>query len=415
MTLNGLWRNQNFVKLFIGETVSQLGSSVSLLALPLVALTTLHVSAVQIGILTLFSRIPYLLVWLFAGVLVDRVMRRSVMLWTNIGRAVILSWIPVAAIFHVLAVEQLYAVAFVTGVLTVVFNTAYPSFVPAVVKHDELVEANSKMEAGRGVTEIVGPAVAGFLVQVLTAPLAIIVDIFSFIMSILSLGLIRNAEPAVPQASRRGVLHEIGEGLAFLLRHPLLRTGAVAAGTWSFGISIMAPVYLLFLVRGLHLAPFVVGIVQAAGGPGSLVGSVLTSRITSRYGLGRTMAASLALGGLGALLIPLAANSGVVSTSLLVIAQLLMSCGIQIFNINLVSLRQTATPPLLLGRVNASSRFVSLGAAPIGTVIGTFFAQETSLRGTLYAAAVVILASCLWVVFSPLRDSEIVAPKVVPA
>lgn len=416
----GLWRHPDFMKLWAGQTVSQFGSQITLLALPLAAILSLGASPFEVGVLAAVERAPFLLVGLFAGVWVDRLRRRPILIGADVGRALLLASIPVAAMLDVLTIVQLYVVGFLVGVLTVGFDVAYQSYLPALVKRSQLVEGNSKLEISNSVAYITGPGIGGALVQVLTAPVAIVFDACSFLVSALFLRSIRAAEPApvsrqAGAAPQGGVWREIGEGLGVVLRNPLLRSIAGCTGTSNLFSNMLFAVYVLYATRDLGLEPAAIGLIFAMAGPGALIGSFLAAPVARRFGLGPAIVGSALLFGPPALLIPLVSGSPAVTLPLLIAAEFLIGLMSPIYNINQVSLRQAIVPDRLQGRMNATMRFLVWGTMPIGSLIGGVLGGYIGLRPTILIAAVGMAISALWVVFSPVRQLREAPPSVEEA
>jgi predicted MFS family arabinose efflux permease len=401
----GLWRHPEFVKLWAGHTISRFGSEISLLAIPLTAALALDASAVQMGLLGAFEFAPFLLLSLFAGVWVDRLPRRPILIVADIGRALLLGSIPVAAFLGALRIEQLYIVGFLSGALTVFFDVADQSYLPVLVKREHLVEGNSKLEMSRSVAQITGPGVAGVLVQFLSAPLAVAADAASFVASAIFLLFIRTSEPP-PVRHADGptsIWGELREGLAVVLGNPLLRSIAGCTGTTNLFTNAMGAVYVLYLTRQLGIGPALLGLILAAGGPGALLGSVVAGKTATRFGLGATIIGSSVATGVAHLLVPFASGPTVVLAGMLMLSSFIGGMCNPIYNINQVSLRQAITPDRLQGRMNASVRFLVWGTIPIGALIGGVLGEAFGLWPTLLAMSVCTLLAPLWVVFSPVR------------
>ena len=397
-----LWRHAEFMKLWGAETVSQLGSQVTLLALPLLAITVLDATTFQVGALAAVETAPFLLVGLPAGAIVDRLPRRPVLIAGDLGRAALLLSIPVAHHFDQLAIPQLYVVGFLTGVLTVFFDVAYQSYLPALVERDQLVDGNGKLEISRSGAQIAGPGIAGALIDWLTAPVAVLVDAISFAVSGAAIGAIRRREVRDahdrPRARLRG---EIAEGLRYVLGHRLLRPIAASTATSNLFFSMGFAVLVVYMVRVLELRAGVIGLVLAIGNLGFLLGAVTAAPAAARLGVGRTIVVSSAMGA-GYLLIPLA--NGGAAIPLIVAAQVIVGIGIPVYNINQVSLRQAICPDRLQGRMNATMRFMVWGTMPIGSLIGGALGSAIGLRATLWVAGVGGSLAFLWVLFSPVRS-----------
>ncbi len=401
--MTSLWRNADFLKLWAGQTVSQFGSQVTVVALPLTAALTLHASAAQMGFLAASGTAPFLLIGLFAGVWVDQMRRRPILIATDIGRFALLLVIPALALLDALTITALFVIAFLVGILTVFFDVAYQSFLPALVGRTHLVDGNGKLEMTRSAAQIAGPGVAGALVQLTTAPIAIVVDALSFLASVLFLGALRTAEPApAPPGARRRVGAEIGEGLRAVLDDPVLRATMGSAGTVNIFGSLLFAVFVLYAIR-LGIGAGLLGLIFAVGNVGYLAGAFLTRPITRRLGIGPTIGAGLVIMTVCGLLVPIASGPLAVSVPCLMIAQFARGFGGTLFNINNVSLRQTITPDHLLGRVNATSRFVSTGALTIGSLAGGTLGAAFGLRPTLVVGAVGGLFAVVWILCSPVR------------
>ena len=406
ISFGGLWRHPEFVKLWAGETISQFGTQISQLAIPLTAALVLNATPLQMGLLGAFEFAPFLLLSLFAGVWVDRLRRRPVLIVADVGRAILLGSIPAAALLGVLHIEQLYVVGLLTGVLTVFFDVAYQSYLPALVNREHLIEGNSKLQASVAVAQIAGPGAAGVLVQLITAPLAVLADAASFVASVVFLLLIRAPERA-PDRHANGsssIWAELREGLVVVLGNPLLRSIAGCTATSNlFGNAMMA-VYVLYATRQLGIEPALLGIIFAAGGPGALLGSLLAGRVADRFGFGSTIIGSMLSGALANLLVPLASGPLAVVAGMLMLAAFIAGLCNPIYNINQVSLRQAITPDRLQGRMNASVRFIVWGTIPIGALLGGTLGQAIGLWPTLLSMALCSLLAPLWVVFSPVRQ-----------
>jgi MFS family permease len=355
------------------------------------------------GLLGAFEFAPFLLLSLLAGVWVDRLRRRPILIVGDIGRTVLLATIPLAATLHVLTMEQLYVVALLTGVLTVFFDVAYQSYLPVLVSREHLVEGNSKLEVSRSVAQIVGPGIAGALVQLVTAPIAIVLDAMSYVASVISLLFIKVAEPEPVHAKDQAIWAELREGLSVVLGNPLLRSIAGCTATSNLFGNAMQAVYVLYITRELGLQPAVIGLIFAVSGPGALLGSLLAGPIAQGFGLGRTIVGSILIGALANLLVPLAGGPPFVAAGMLMVAAFFAGVSNPLYNINQVSLRQAITPDHLQGRMNASMRFIVWGTIPIGALLGGGLGQVFGLWPTIVAMVLAELLAPLWVLFSPVR------------
>jgi len=404
-----LWANPDFVKLWAGQTVSKFGTHISGAAMAATAVLVLQATPAQMGFLGMFAGLPVLVISLLAGVWVDRLRRRPILIAADIGRAFILLSIPLAALTGTLSMSQLYVVAALVGVLTVFYNVADQSFLPAVVTRDKLVEANARIGASDALAEIAGPSLAGILVQWLSAPYAIFVDASSYIFSAASLGLIHASEPTPVSQARPHVWHEMMDGLRIVMRHPILRALMATTATHRFFGSFIGTIYWLYLVRDLGLPPAIVGVSIGIGGIGAFLGTLLAERFTRRFGVGRTIIGSLIVVPLwsGLLLLPLTTWTVSMVSGVFFVMQLMGDIFWSVFFINVVSLRQALIPTHMLGRASASLDFVGEGAGPIGALVAGVVATAIGTRATWLVGAVGILAGSLWLIFSPVRRLQL--------
>jgi predicted MFS family arabinose efflux permease len=400
------------MKLWAGQAISEMGSTVTREALPLTAALVLGATPLQMGLLAAASSLPVLLVGLIAGVWVDRLRRRPLMIGADLGRALLLLTIPLAAAWGRLSLVQLCIVLPLAGVLSVVFDAAYQSFVPALVRRDELVEANSKLGMGAAGAEVVAPGLAGVLVQTIGGPSAVLLDAASFLWSALLVRLIRGTEPPpAPPEHRQSMGREIAAGLRAIRHSPLLRAFAGASVTASFFGNFFAGLYTLYALRVLGLGPAVLGLCVACGGAGSLVGAVVAAPLARRLGVGYTVLWAAACGGLIGLLIPLAGGPPLVAAALLMATQLFGDAADTVAGITQLSLRQASTPPVLRGRVNAGMNLLAQGVGPLGALTGGALAGAIGIRQTLAVAVAGSLLGLPWLIFSPLRDYHDLPPE----
>ncbi|MGH8862542.1 MAG: MFS transporter, partial [Jatrophihabitantaceae bacterium] len=355
----GLWHHLDFRRLWIGETVSQFGTFISQLALPLVAILVLHASTFEVGLLATFEMLAFLVVGLPAGAWVDRMRFRWVLIVNDLIRAAALGSIPLAQLLGVLSIGQLYVVALLTGVSTVFFDVAYQSYLPALVDQEALVEGNSKLQASESVSQIAGPGLGGLLIQALTAPYAVLIDAVSFLWSASWVAAIRARPPKPERRPDRHLGREIGEGLRFVIGNRLLRSIAACTGSSNLFSNMAFPVYYILLARELHLSAGVIGLFTSIAAIGGLIGSLLASRIAARLGQGPTIWISIAVSVPFAFVVPFVHRDW--TLGLLALAQLLMWTTVVVYNITQVSFRQGLTPPDLLGRMNATMRFFVWG------------------------------------------------------
>ncbi len=399
--MTSLVRDRDFVRLWGAQSISQLGSQVSQLALPLVAVIALHASAFRVALLGTIEMLPFLLFALPAGVWVDRLARRPILIAADAGRALALGSIPLAAVIGHVTIWQLYAVGFATGTLTVFFDVAYQSYLPSLVAREQLVEGNSKLELSRSGAQIAGPGLAGLLVGAITAPYAVAVDAVSFVWSALLVGRIRAREPARERAPDRSMRREIVQGLRYLLGDPRWRSMAAYVAVFNFGTGMTGPLFLVYAIRRLDLSPAALGLVFMLGNVGWLVGAVVARRVTELIGTGPTLALGGAIGGAPLFLWPLAPHD--LALLFLVASGALTSFGIVLFNIPGISLYQTLVPEHLLGRMNASRRWLVWGVIPLGSLIGGVLASAIGLRTTLFVGCGISTAASAFLLLKPIR------------
>jgi MFS family permease len=399
----GLWRHADFLKLWSAESISQLGTQVTVLALPLVAIVTLEVSAFEVALLGVIDFAPFILVSLPAGVWVDRMRRRQILVVTDVGRALLLATIPLAYWLDALTIWQLYVAGFLFGTLTVFFDVAYQSYLPSLVDREQLVEGNAKLEVSRSGAQLAGPSLAGPLIELLTAPVALVVDAVSFLASALFLFRIKREEtlPERTEHERPRMRAELGEGLRYVLGHRYLRWIAASTATFNFFGSIMFAIFLVYAVRVLELSPTALGFIFALANVGYLLGAVATSRISARIGVGPTIVLGAAMGA-GSLLIPLAPKDSPIPY--LIAAQAIISFGLPVYNVTQVSFRQAITPERLQGRMNSVMRFIVWGVMPLGSLIGGAVATEFGLRAAIWIGSVGVSLAFLPVLVSPVRS-----------
>jgi MFS family permease len=396
----GLWRSHDFRQLWAAETVSQVGTQITLLALPVLAVAVLDATPLEMGILTALETAAFLVIGLPAGAWVDRWRRKRVLVVSDLVRALALASLPGAYVLDVLALPQLFVVAAVTGTATVFFDVAYQSYLPSLVARDQIVDGNGKLEASRAVAQVAGPGLAGVLLRFLGAPLLIAADALSFLLSAAFLGRIRH-EDAVPDPSaRRPLRSEIAEGLTFVLRHPLLRRIVACTGTANLFSSISGTLLVLFALRTLGMSESTLGFVLSSGAVGGLLGAVTAARFARLVGEGRAIPLSAVLLAPFAALTPLAAVGP--PEVLLVAGVFGFSWAVVVYNVVQVSFRQRLCPPALLGRMNASVRFLVYGTMPLGALLGGVLGTWIGLVPTLWIAATGQALAAAWVVASQL-------------
>lgn len=398
-----LWRHTNFLKLWSGSTVSLFGSQITFVALPFTAALLLHASVAQMGLLTFAETLPALLISLFAGVWVDRLPRRAVLIGADLGRALLLGSIPILALLGWLRLEYLFLAAFLVGTLSLFFDTAYGAFLPVIVDRDQLVEGNSKLEMSSRLADLLGPALAGWLTQLVTAPLAIFGDVLSFLLSAGSIWNIRANERHTTLDEHPDFWRDLREGLRFLLQDPVLRPLAACDATLNFFGGIFDAVRVLYFVQVLHLSAIYFGLMFSVASVSALLGAACNPWLTRKLGLGPTILLAAFTLALGWLLIPLAGGPPIVEVSTIIAGALLFGISNTLFNVNQLSLRQQITPDRLLGRVGASIQFIGVGTLPVGALLGGLLGTLIGLRLAFLVGSCGLFLAFLWTWFSPVR------------
>lgn len=396
-----LWRNGDFMRLWSAQTISQFGTQITMLALPLAAILVLDASATEVAVLAALEWLPWLLISLPVGALVDRMRRRPVLVLADLGRAAALLSVPAAYAADVLTLEQLYAVGFLTGVMTVFFDVAYQSYLPSLVERRQLADGNSKLEISRSGAQLAGPGAAGGLVQLLTAPVAILVDAVSYLVSAALLGRIRGEERFQKPTDGTRLRTEIVEGIRYVFGDSILRPSMAFVALSNFFGNVLWTIFLVYAVRRLGWSPGTIGLVLTLGNLGFVAGAVLAPRIAARLGVGPTMIGTAMLGGLPLLAVPLAPAAYAIPVVVAAVA--VQGFGIVLFNVTAISLFQAITPDRLLGRMNASRRFVVWGVIPLGQLASGGLAAWIGLRPTLLVGAVGASLAFLPLLFSPVR------------
>jgi MFS family permease len=404
-----LWRQSDFMKLWSGQSISQFGDEITLLAIPLLAINILGAGALEMGILGVVRFLPWIFFTLPAGVWVDRMRRRPILIGADVARAVLLGSIPLAFIGGWLTLLQVYLVAFAAGTLEVFFDVAYQSYLPSIVRRDELVEGNSKLELSRAGSSVIGPTVAGFLIEAVRAPFAIAFDALSYLGAALFIGLIRRPEtgpaPHDPADGARPTMwQEARAGIGYVVASPYLRSIAACTGTANLFGNISGAVLVLYLASedGLGLSAVTLGFIFALGNLGVILGALTGGRLARAAGIGPTIVISAALAGIAAFAVPLAPPED--PFWVLVIGGVILGFGVVVYNVNQVGLRQAITPDRMLGRMNATMRLIVWGTIPIGALIGGVLGTLAGLEAALWVSAIGASLSFLPVLLSPVRS-----------
>jgi MFS family permease len=404
-TSKNLWRHPDFLKLWAGQSVSLFGSLLTRFALPLLAALLLGAGAGQMALLAAAEVVPGLLLGFVAGVWVDRLRRRPLLIAADIGRALALAYIPLAAVLGALRIEQLYVVAVLVSVCSVVFDVAYPSFLPSLLRREDLVEGNSKLVASESLAEVSGWSIAGVLVQVAGAPLAILMDAATFVVSAVSLLAIRTKElpPTVENSDeRQSMAREVAQGLRFVAVDSVRRTLAAAGAVDTLFGNALGALITLYLVRDLHLAPVVIGVIYAVGGVSSFAGTLFVPRLARSWPVGRILLATMLIYTLGAFTVPLASGPAMLAVGLLILGQSLDAAH-TIYSVSRLSHFQRTTPDRMQGRLHATLRVVEGCATVVGLALGGILGQTLGVRATLFVVCTGKLLGPVLLALSPVR------------
>jgi predicted MFS family arabinose efflux permease len=396
-------RSPDFVKVWAGFTIAVLGSQITVLALPLTAVLLLGASASETGLLVAARMAPALVLGLFIGAWVDRLPRRPIMVWSDIGSALVIGSVPIAAAFGVLSLPQLYAVSFLAGVFAISTEVARTALVPTLVGRDQLVAANSRFGASSAVAHVAGPSLGGLLVQLLTAPTAMLFDALTFLVSGALLASVRVREAVTRRPTDSRVWHEITEGLRWMRGHDIVFRCVVAIALANIEWFAVQAILVVYATRELGLSPALLGLALAAIGPVSLVGAALAGPLTKRWGLGPVMIAALFLEALSRLLLPFAAGDPIQAAVILALSQAILGLTVPLWTVSSNSLQQAVTPERLIGRVNAATRFVAWGVAPPAAFGAGLLADAIGLRPTLFASALIAAVAFVYLWASPVR------------
>jgi MFS family permease len=400
-----LWSHRDFLKLWAGQSVSELGSQVSQLAIPWLAAVGLHATPLQFSLLGVLGFLPFILFALPAGVWVDRLRRRQILIVGDSARALLFALIPILWATGVLRIWHLLILQFVVGIFTVFFDVAYQSYLPALVDRGDLVDGNSKLQLTVSIAQVAGPSVSGGLIAAITAPYAIVADAVSYAVSTAFMLRMHHRENLPRQDAdepRPRMWPQVKEGLTWVFGNPNLRAIAACTGTSNFFYPLMFAIFVLYAVRGLHLSSVEVGAVFAVGSVGSVAGALLANRLQRRVGVGPSIVASSALFSMSAIAFPIAPRS--FPLPVLMVGFAIGSFGGLAYNITQISLRQAITPERLQGRMNAAMRWVVWGTIPLGTLLGGALAQWFGLHTALWVGAIGAMPTFLWVLLSPVRS-----------
>ena len=401
-TTTSLWRNGPFLRLWTGQTASSVGSQLGRLAIPVLAVSVLHATEFQVGLLTAVETAAFLLIGLPAGAWVDRWLKRRVMLIADLARAIVLASVPIMFFAGVLTIWQLMVVGAIVGVASVFFDVAYQSYLPVLVDLKQLGEGNSKLETTGQLARVTGPALAGALLAIVRPAVLIGLDAVTFLLSFVALSTIRDHEVPKPIADRRPLVTEIKEGLMFVVQEPLLRRIVLTTSTTNLFCMIAMTMIPVLVLRQLDISPAIYGFGLSLGAIGGLLGAMFSARIATLIGEGTAIPMSGLLAGLaivGLALMPVFPDAAV---PIFVGSEFLYSFSVLVYNITQVTFRQRICPPRLLGRMNASIRFIVWGVMPIGAIASGLLSTAIGVELTIAIGAVGSVLACVFVLFSPL-------------
>ena len=402
----GLWRHPDFLKLWGAQTVSTVGTQVTFIALPLTAILVLEATTFQVAALAAMDTLPFLLFALPAGIWIDRLRRRPLMIVADLGRGVALLSIPAAYAFGALSLGQLFVVGFSVGTLGVVFDLSYLSYLPSLVGRDQVASGNARLEATRAAAQAAGPGLGGLLVGLFGAPVAVLADAVSYFGSGGLLAAIRQREPK-PEAERRHALTELREGIRYVFRQPYIRALTLAIGGSNLFTFMVIALFMVYAVRELDVSATLIGLIFTIANLAGLAGAVVSSRVVRRFGLGTTIVGTAILSSLAWLTIPLAPKSN--PLPIVIVGAVTGPFFGTMFNLNQLSLRQAITPERLMGRMNSVVRFMYWGTMPVGSFAGGALATVIGIRSTLFVG---IAGGTL--AFVPLAATSLMRLRTIP-
>jgi MFS family permease len=411
-----LWHNGDFLKFWVGETVSLLGTQVTILALPLTAIYSLDATDTQVGVLRFVQLAPYLGLALLLGIWVDRVRRRQVMLWTNIARMALIGLIPLLHVLDLLSMPALLVIACFIGVASVLFDLSWMSYVPTLVKKPEhYVEASAKMGISSSTADVAGPGIAGLVVAWLTAPVALAVQTGTYLVSVISLLLIRTEEPKPPRPEQRHAFRELKEGVVWVFGKPLLRWLAIIGFCCNFSMITTWTMFLLYGTRTLGLDSTTLGLIFGTASVGGLIGAIVSRRVVGRFPIGPTYFIAQSGLLLGPLLIVLAGGPQPVMIGMFIASFFTTYLGLGIAGVIIVSVRQTLTPQSMMGRMTASFRTLLFGGGALGGLVAGLLADGIGARNALVVAAIGSAFVVVGLIISPVsRLREMPEPVAEP-
>jgi MFS family permease len=397
-----LLNHRGFRYLWVAQTASQFGTYVSRIAVPLVAATSLAASPFEIGAVYATQTVAFLLIGLPAGVLVDRMPARAVMITCDVARALLLCSVPIAWWMGTLTLAQLLIVTLLGGFAAVFFDVAYQSYLVPLVGQENLLEGNARLESSRSASQVAGPAAGGGLADLLSAANAVGMQALCYLISALSLSRIRDERVATPKPrERKPMVAEVLAGLRYVLGDRSMRAITACSATFNFFYAVASPLLVVLLVDDLQQPEWSVGVLMAFGGIGGLIGAMTTTKVSRTLGGARVLWLAFAVCMPFGLLIPFSTAGW--GTLLFALPWFVVNYGLIVYNVAQISFRQSVCPPEMMSRMNATVRFMIWGTIPLGGLIGGSIGEWVGVRAGLAAAAVGMLLSVVWVLASPLR------------
>jgi MFS family permease len=407
---SSLWRNRNFLLLWSGETISQTGAQISMVAVPLTAISALHAGPTEVALLTALQYAPVVLITLFAGVWLDRHRRRPVLIGTSLGRFLLLMLIPMSYLTDLLSLGLLYLVTFGVGLLTAVFDVAYVVYLSSLVSRGQLIEANAKLETTYSIAQIGGPGIGGVLVQLVTAPVALLANAGTCLLAAMTFLGIRKPEVVErPEGERRPIRAEIADGLRAILGHRVLRMLVIQAAVFNLFEQIVLTLYLLFGIRELRLGAGELGVILTTAAVGGLIGALVAGRAAAAIGTGRCIVGSMVVSAAGLMVVPFAPATPVLAIVVLIAGFVVYGFGLGVFSVHTLSVRIALAPAGLLGRITATFRLIIYGTIPIGALLAGLLGNLVGIRAAIMlgAAPLLVLSTLFW--FSAVRHADIPA------
>lgn len=395
-----LFQHGDFMKLWVGQSISSFGSQFSPFAIQAIAVYTLGVTSLQLGILSFLNTIPFLTLGLLVGVYVDRHNRRRIMIFADFGRALTIFLIPLSAVVYVVTMNLLYLVTFIAGVLTVFFEITYQSYLPSLVERSQIVDANSKLQATASTAQTLGPSIAGFIIPIITAPIACLADTFGYISSVVSLSLIKKPEAIDTSRAHASVIKEIREGLRVVSGDARLRSIAACTAISNLASSAWGAILFKY-AKSLGMQVPEIGVIFTIGGVGAVLGALTAMRVTKRLGVGRIIVLGILLSGVTVSLYFATPNTAFYVAS---VSFFIMDIGVLWYNIPQVSYRQSLVPTEIQGRMNATMRTIVWGTLPVGGLLGGVLGEVVGIHETIGLMTTLGALAFLFVLLSPVRQ-----------